>query len=74
MASSSACNARNDRWPATTRTERTTRSAAPASSVTGDNSGVDNNDQYYQNTYDARETTLRQLGRALPVGVRISGY
>jgi hypothetical protein len=30
--------------------------------------------QYYQTTYDARETTLRQLGRTLPVGVRISGY
>ena len=30
--------------------------------------------QYYQATYEARETTLRQLGRALPMGVRLTGY
>jgi hypothetical protein len=30
--------------------------------------------QYYLTTYEARESTLRQLGRALPVGVRLNGY
>ena len=30
--------------------------------------------QYYQATYEARETTLRQLGRSLPVVVRLTGY
>ena len=30
--------------------------------------------QYYQATYEARESTLRQLGRTLPVGVRLTGY
>jgi hypothetical protein len=30
--------------------------------------------QYYNTTYDARETTLRQLGRTLPAGTRLSGY
>jgi hypothetical protein len=30
--------------------------------------------QYYQATYEARETTLRQLGRALPPGVQVTGY
>jgi hypothetical protein len=30
--------------------------------------------QYYEATYQARETTIRQLGRSLPVGVRLTGY
>jgi hypothetical protein len=30
--------------------------------------------QYYEATYQARETTIRQLGRALPAGVRLTGY
>ena len=30
--------------------------------------------QYYQASYEARETTLRQLGRSLPTGVRLTGY
>ena len=29
---------------------------------------------YYLATYDARESTLRQLGRALPVGEKLNGY
>jgi hypothetical protein len=29
---------------------------------------------YYAATYDARESTLRQLGRALPVGEKLNGY
>jgi hypothetical protein len=30
--------------------------------------------QVYLSTYDVRESTLRQLGRALPVGARVNGY
>lgn len=30
--------------------------------------------QYYLTTYEARESTLRQLARALPVGVRLNGF
>lgn len=30
--------------------------------------------QYYMTTADVRESTLRQLGRALPVGVSLNGY
>jgi hypothetical protein len=30
--------------------------------------------QVYLTAYDVRESTLRQLGRALPVGVRLEGY
>jgi hypothetical protein len=30
--------------------------------------------QYYLTASDVRESTLRQLGRALPVGVRLNGY
>ncbi len=30
--------------------------------------------QYYLTTADVRESTLRQLGRALPVGMRLNGY
>ena len=30
--------------------------------------------QVYLTTYDVRESTLRQLGRTLPVGARVNGY
>lgn len=30
--------------------------------------------QYYLTTQEARETTVRQLGRTLPTGVRLTGY
>jgi hypothetical protein len=30
--------------------------------------------QVYLTTYDVRESTLRQLGRALPAGARVNGY
>jgi hypothetical protein len=30
--------------------------------------------QYYLTAADVRASTLRQLGRALPVGVRLNGY
>ena len=30
--------------------------------------------QVYLSAYDVRESTLRQLGRALPVGARVNGY
>ena len=30
--------------------------------------------QVYLSTYDVRESTLRQLGRTLPVGARVNGY
>jgi hypothetical protein len=30
--------------------------------------------QYYLTTYEARESTLRQLARALPVGMRLNGF
>jgi hypothetical protein len=30
--------------------------------------------QVYLTTYDVRENTLRQLSRAMPVGVRLEGY
>jgi hypothetical protein len=30
--------------------------------------------QVYLTTYDVRESTLRQLGRTLPVGARVTGY